>query len=181
MPSIAEQLVETSRRVADMVVDYIGSNQERFDEAMDLAYKDEKTISMRAIWVVGIAVEKHPQLIQPHIKKLVKILPEIKIDAVKRIALKMLGTTPYPIDEMLFGELADIAFNFAGDPNQTIATRAFSIDILMQVSQKYPEINPELIAVLETVLPDGSNGLKNKCAKALKKLKKTALHIHKPL
>ena len=102
MPSIAEQLVETSRRAADMVVDYIGNNQERFDEAMDLAYKDEKTISMRAIWVVGIVVEKHPQLIQPHIKKLVKILPEIKTDAVKRIALKMLSTTPNAMQRVNF-------------------------------------------------------------------------------
>jgi hypothetical protein len=171
MASIEEQLVVTSKQVAEIVVANIGKNQDLFDETMELVYRDESPISMRAAWVANFVVEKHSFLVKPHIEKLAKILPQAKVDGVKRLALKMLMDSIYELPEDIFGELADTCFTFAEDPNQAIAVRAFSLDILLKVLETYPEIKPELIAVMESMMPDGSRGLKNKCYKTIKKLK----------
>ena len=171
MPSFEEQLVESSRVLTDIIVADIGNNQLLFDKVMDLMYRDEYPLSMRAAWVAYLAYEKHPELAKPHIKKLAIILPNTKVDGVKRSALKMLYDTMHELSEEDFGAFADLAFSWAEDSKQAIAVRAFSIDILLKVVETYPEITPEFTAILEGIIPDGSKGLKNKCGKLVKSLK----------
>lgn len=171
MASIEEQLVETSRKVTDIVTANIGDSQELFDETMELVYRDEPPISMRASWVVFFVCEKYPWLARPHIVKLLKFIPNASVDGTKRTALKLLADAMFELSEEHFGELADICFTFAEDPKEAIAIRAFSLDVLLNVRKKYPEITPELIAIMESIMPDGSRGLKNKCLKAIRKLR----------
>lgn len=171
MAGIEEQLVITSKKVAEIVVKNIGSSQELFDETMELVYRDEHPVSMRAAWVAHFVVEKHPDIVKPHITRLAAILKPAKVDGVKRLALKMLMDSIYDLPEDTFGELADTCFDFAADPKQAIAVRAFALEVLFKVLKKYPEIKPELIAVMESMIPDGSKGLKNKCRRSIAKLK----------
>ncbi len=172
MVTLETQLVESSRALTDLIVNDVYAHQERFDEIMELVYRDAYPVSMRAAWVAFLAFEKNPQLINPHLQKINHRLPLFKVDGVKRSALKILYEQMHLLDEEDFGLLADTAFTWAQSPKQAIAVRAFSIDILVKTAERYPEIIPELQALLETILPDGSAGLKNKCQKLLKKLKR---------
>jgi hypothetical protein len=170
MPSLEEQLIESSRELIDIIVGDIGNDQAKFDKIMALVYKDEKQVSMRAAWVAFLAYERHPKLVRKHKTRLFKALQTTKVDGVKRAVLKILYDLMDELPEDEFGKLADLAFSWAGDPGQAIAVRAFSIDILLKVTKSYPDISPELIAVLQGIIPDGSRGLKNKCKKLLKEL-----------
>ncbi len=85
--------------------------------------------------------------------------------------MKILNNHTKELTEEEFGILADLAFTWAEDPKQAIAVKAFSIDILINVIKTYPEAINEVIAIIESILPDASSGLKNKCKKTLKKLK----------
>jgi hypothetical protein len=172
MPTLEEQLVESSRALTDLIVADIGSNQYQFDRIMELMYRDEYPLSMRAAWVAFLVGDKHPEVVKPHVKKLVTMLHAVKVEGVKRSALKMLEPNTHLLSEDEFGMLADLAFSWAEDPKQPIAVRAFSIDILLRVIKVYPDITNELIAILEGIMPDGSKGLKNKCSKLLKQLRK---------
>lgn len=175
MSSLETQLIESSRVLTDIIVSNIGSNQEQFDELMELMYLDKYPISMRAAWAAYLVSEKAPQLVSPHLEKLINALPTAKVDGLKRSALKMLCNAAYDLSEESIGKLADIAFTFAEDANQAIAIRAFSIDIIMKVVKVYPDITNELIAILESIMPDGSKGLKNKCGKLLIKLREKGI------
>lgn len=172
MSNIEEKLVESSRQLTDLMVRDMGDNKQRFDEMMELAYRDEYPLSMRAAWVIFLVSEKHPHLALPHLNKLIKVLPNTKVDGVKRSALKILANNIKRLSEDAFGELADIAFTWAEDPKQAIAVKAFSIDILVEVAKRYPETKSEILAILEGIMPDGSKGLKNKCYKLIKKYRK---------
>lgn len=170
MITLENQLVESSRALTDLIVNNIYPHQERFDEIMELVYRDAYPVSMRAAWVAFLAFEKNPDLVISHLSIINEKLPYFKVDGVKRSALKILHNQMHLLDEDEFGLLADTAFEWAQSPRQPIAVRAFSIDILVRTSERYPEIIPELKALLETILPDGSAGLKNKCQKLLKKI-----------
>ncbi|MBN2485546.1 MAG: hypothetical protein JXB34_06205 [Bacteroidales bacterium] len=170
MGAIEEQLIDSSRVIADIVVTNIGKSQELFDQALALMLADKYPLSMRAARVVQLSAEKYPEMLRPHIQTLINTLLKSKIDGVKRCTLKVLLETKVFIDEEQLGELADICFRFASEPGEAIAIRAFSIDILFKVVKKYPEIKPELKAILESVTIDASAGLKNKCTKLLKVL-----------
>jgi hypothetical protein len=170
MSIIEHQLVDSSRIIADMAVAHIGNDQPLFDDAIELLLRDIYPLSMRSARVVQLVVQKHPNLLRPHVQTLISAISKSKVDGVKRCALKILSETPVFITEDEFGELADICFSFAEDEKNAIAIRAFAIDILLKVAKKYPEVMPELRAILESITPHGSAGLKNKCNKILKKL-----------
>jgi len=154
--------------IADVIVAEIGSDKEKFDEMLMLALKDEYPLSMRASRVVVLSTFKYNSLINSHIPVLIKTLPNSKTDCVKRSILKIFAELPLHLDDESIGKLTDICFNLLNDRNQSIATRAFAIGVLIKVIKKFPDIRFELKAVLESVMQDGSVGLKSKCRKTLK-------------
>ncbi|MBN1182074.1 MAG: hypothetical protein JXB49_07290 [Bacteroidales bacterium] len=172
MNPIENQLVDSSRMVADIVVANIGANPELFDEAVALMMKDEYPLSMRASRVVYLVGEKHVNLLRKYIPLFIQELPKIKIDGVKRCLLGIFAYMPVFLSEDQLGELADISFTWLEDMKQPIAVRAISIDILLKVLKIYPELKPELVALLEASIPEASAGLKNKCRRTLQRLNK---------
>lgn len=170
MSQIEEQLVDSSRMVADIVVAYIGGSQDKFDEVITIMQKDEYPNAMRASRVAYLVFEKHQSLIRKHIPALIKMLSSSKVDGTIRSVLKILAETTIHISDDNLGELTELAFNFVENPRQPIAIRACGIDVLIKITRYYPEIKPELIAVLEDILPESSVGLKGKCKKVLKKM-----------
>ncbi len=172
MAGIEDQLIDSSRIIIDIVVANIGNDQKLFDEAVSVMIKDKHPVSMRAARVVYFVSHKHPEMIKPHFENLLPIISNTKIDGVKRCILAILFETPIYISEDQLGELTDICFGYVGDEKEPIAVRAQSIDILLKIASKYPEIIPELKAILENIMPETSSGLKNKCKKTIETLNK---------
>ena len=65
---------EHSKKQCDKIVQYIGSNKERFAELMDLFFNSEYRIVQRAAWPMSYCVRNHPQLIAPYFKPLINNL-----------------------------------------------------------------------------------------------------------
>ena len=57
-----------------MIVRDIGSSAKRFGELMDLIFANEDTVSARAAWALGHAAEAHPQLVRPHLTRMLENL-----------------------------------------------------------------------------------------------------------
>lgn len=159
MNPIENQLVDSSRFIADAVVSNIGNNQELFDEAVALLLRDEYPISMRAARIVQLSAQKYPLLLEPHFLKFIEIIPRAKVDGVRRSLLAFFVETHLPEDEDQLGLLTDICFSFASDHNEAIAVRAYAVDILLKVIVRYPELKHELVEVLEKSIPLASPGL----------------------
>jgi hypothetical protein len=164
-------LVDSSRKLVDIMVAEIGNNQEKFDEMVMLALSDVYPVSMRAARIMTVSTFKHKHLLKPHLEAIIKMLPGAKVDGLKRSVLKILAEIPFELDEESIGLLTDTTFNYLVDPKEAIAVRAFSIGILLNISRRYPEIKPELKAILESILPGSSVGLKSKCRKTLRLIK----------
>lgn len=85
-------LAEHSKAQADKVIQWIGSNQQRFDQLFTLFTSDEYKIVQRAAWPLSYAVEAHPVLIQKHFAKLLRYLKQPGLhDAVKRNSVRLPG------------------------------------------------------------------------------------------
>lgn len=171
MPSLEELLSEANREVIEILVTETGKNSHRFEELVILMEEERSPVSWRASWVAYHAYAKFPWLAKPYLQRFLKLLLITKIDGTKRSLLKILYDFSNDLSEDEFGQLADLAFTWAEDPKQAIAVKAFSIDILLKVIDVYPEAKPEVIGILESIIPDGSRGLKNKCLKTLKQIK----------
>lgn len=172
------QLLEVhNRQNADLIVQWIGASQERFDELMNLLLYGDFKISQRASWPFSISAIKRPVLIKDHFSKIIENVKRTDIHkGVRRNTLSIFvyGTIPKEFE----GEIMDLCFNFLLDPNETAAIKSSSLGIVEKISKKYPEILPELAIILEDQLPYGATSFKTK-AKGILKRHSSIVDIYK--
>ena len=161
-------LQEHSKKQTQVIANYIGSDKIRFKELMGLFLKDTRIITQRAGWVISECCDKYPYLIQPHLEPFILNLQKEGIhDAVKRNTVRILDNQIIP--ENLCGPLADSCFRFL-EGNEPIAIKAFSMTIIANMLNRYPELANELKVILEDQLPYASPGFRGRAMKVLKQI-----------
>lgn len=169
--NIREALLEEhSKQQTIKIVNYIGSDSDRFAELLKLFLGNEYRVTQRASWAVSYCAEEHPQLVKPYLSKLVKNLEKPGLhDAVKRNTLKMLETIAVP--RSLQGQVADLCFKFLLS-QEPVAMKAYSMTILLNICKEEPDLKNELRLIIEDTMMLGSAGLKARGKRVLKELEK---------
>lgn len=165
-----EILKENSRDQTLAITKWVGDKPDRVAALVDLFLHDEYRVVQRAAWVLSYVAEKHPGLVQPHLEKMVNRMGDAGIPAaVKRNVVRVLQFMPIP--ENLQGPVMDYCFRFLEDPKETIAVRAFSMTVLANLAQQYPEIKNEIILLIEDQLREGASpGIRSRGKKTLAQL-----------
>ena len=163
------QLLEAhNRQNADLIVQWIGTRKERFDELLKLVLFGDFKISQRASWPLSISAIKKPSFIKEHFAEIIENLKRTDIhNGVRRNTLSIFVYGAIP--DMFEAQIMDLCFNFLLDPNETAAIKSASLGILEKLTKKYPEILPELTIILEDQLSYGATSFKTKAARILKK------------
>lgn len=172
--NLREQILEeNSKRNWQLVANYIGDDQQRLTEFMELYFTDVYRVVQRASQIVNILCDRNPEMMHPYLIRMVRALRSDPIDAVKRNVMRTFQFLPIP--EEVEGNLFDFALNYLGSSNEPIAVRAFSMTTARRICEKYPELANELIPAIEILVKENiSAGLNNRSKKELKKLAKVA-------
>ena len=170
MNILQEVLKEHSKAMCNRVVNYVGGDPDHFEDLVSTFLKGPYRVTQRAGWPLSYCVEAHPELIKPHLKRLIQNLetPGIHV-SVKRNTIRFLQFIPIPVK--LQGTVAAICFDFLSDPKETIAVKVFSMTVLANIAREQPDIRKELKIIIEDQLPFGSAGFVNRANKVLKELK----------
>ena len=129
---------------------------EMFIDLLNLALEDRSKISSRAMRVVCETSLKNPELIRPWLPAIIENLQNVKTGGVKMNMLKIFTFQPYPLEEEDQGKLVDLCFTYISSGHEKPAVKAYSLEILFQASQKEPGLIPELIARINSKLPEES-------------------------
>jgi hypothetical protein len=141
-------LKEHSKNQCNKIVRYIGDNNERFAQLMKAFFEGNYRVTQRAAWPMSYCVRNHPQLIRPYFKKLLDNLQKKDLhDAVARNTVRLLQDVEIP--EKYHGKLMGICFDFIQSNEIAVAIKAFSLTILQNLSEQYPDIIPELKLIIE--------------------------------
>jgi hypothetical protein len=141
-------IAEHSKKQCNKIVNWIGKDKNRFDELMHLFFKGEYRITQRAAWPMSYCAMKHPHWVGSYYKALLdKLETEESHDAVKRNIVRVLQNLIIP--EKFQGRLMSICFDFIQSNDTAAAIKAFSLTILGNLSQQYPEIIPELKLIVQ--------------------------------
>jgi hypothetical protein len=139
---------EHSKKQTDRIVNYIGDDQKRFAELINLFFKGEYRITQRAAWPLSYCVRRHPELIRPYFKPLLDNLARKDIHiAVIRNTVRLLQDVNIP--KRYHGRVMSTCFEFIQSPETPIAVKAFSLTILSHLAIDYPEIRGELKLIIE--------------------------------
>ena len=162
-------LAEHSKANCNRIVNWIGTNQQRFDELFRLFLVDEYRVVQRAAWPLSNAVMAHPLFIQKHFGKLIRKLEKPGIhDSVKRNSIRLLQYVSIP--EKFHGKIMNRCFEYISSPHEAVAIKAFSLTVLQNLSRQYPEIRQELKTIIEDRWDFESAAFRSRAKKILKEL-----------
>lgn len=161
-----------SKKQTGEIVNFIGSDQKKFNELFSLFMRAEDKIVQRAAWPVSYAVIANPFFINKHYKSLFKKLNDpTQHEAVARNIMKMISEIDdYP--KKYHGMLIHHCLRFVEGPKTKISVQAYSLRALANLCKWYPEIIPEVKLVLNERLPTATPSYATSARNFLKAIKK---------
>lgn len=147
------------------------SNPVLFRKLIDFTEDKDPRIVFRSSWALTKVCDSDPSLFNAYLPVIVRKLLASNNESAKRSFLKILtltGTTS--LNETDRGLLTELCFSLLRTKESAIAVKAYSMDVLYEISHDYPDIIHELAAALSMVPDDGSAGIKSKSRSLLKKL-----------
>ena len=139
---------EHSIRTTNAIVEYIGSDAARFTELVEIFLGDEYRSTQRAAWPLGYCVQLHPEIVKPHLTKLVDQLERDDVhDAVIRNVTRLLQYVEIP--ENLQGKVLDICFRMVDDPSVPVAARVYAMTTAARIAHDQPDLIRELRLIVE--------------------------------
>lgn len=141
-----------SKLLSERIARFIGKDAERFGVLMDILRNGTPELRQRAAWCMGLSCAEHPQLATPWLSDMLDLLDRPVHDAVHRNIIRTLQVCELP--EELHGRITEAMFTWIADASRPIAPRAFAITVALRLVKQYPELGPELRAILELVLRD---------------------------
>jgi len=169
----AEQLmVEHSKANADRVLEHVLVAESRVEALMEVFLGEEYRVVQRAAMVVGNLGRAQPGWLKPWHSRMVKAANQPKHDAVLRNVMRYFSE----LDIALIaaeneGHLVELAFRLTADPNAAVAIRVFSMQVVANYVEKYPEFKDELVGIIELTIAEGTTpGFRSRGKKILRKL-----------
>ena len=165
----AEILKEHSKQQSQNIARWVGNDEKRFAQLIDLFLNDEYLVVQRASWIVNLVNDTYPGVVLPYLSEIVNRMAEPGVHvAVRRNVVRMLQYIEIP--EGLQGQVMNACFEMLADPKETIGVRCFSMTVLDNLSRTYPEMRQELTAIIEGQLEqEASAGFKARARKILKR------------
>jgi len=140
-------LREHSKANCTVIVNWVGTNQQRFDELFRLFLHDEYRVVQRAAWPISKLVRLYPTLIKKHLSKLLRYVKQPGLHpSVKRNTVRLLQDISIP--GKYHGDIMTMCFDYILSPDEKPAVKAFSLTILENLSKIYPDIKQELKTVI---------------------------------
>ena len=162
---------EHSKMQMMRVVDYIGSDSERFEALMQLFFADDWILNQRASWPMPIIIKNTPLFIYPYLERLIKNLENPSHNAVVRNTVKLFQDIEIP--EKFQGQVVNLCMALLADPKEPVANRVFSMTVIYNISKKWPELQNELRILIESQMESESPGFKSRGGKIIKEIDKT--------
>ena len=157
---------EHSKRQTMAIVEFIGEDSKRFDELMKVFFAGEYRLTQRAAWPMNYCAERHSNLIQPYLPKLLDCLErEDMHDAIRRNVLRLLQYVDIP--KRLAGRIYDHSLGFLDDPDQPIAVRVFAMSVAARIANSEPGLMNELRLIIRKHLPHSTAAFRARAKQVL--------------
>lgn len=158
-----------SKLLRNDIIEYVGHSKARMKALMHFFFHKNMQYNQRSSWAVGEIGVADFKMVEPYLDSMIKAMSEHKHDAIVRNVLRIFENMDIP--EQIEGPLCDKCFEYLENPHYAIAIRAFSLSVLHRIVKKHPDLQPELIALIEEHLPHGTAAFKVRSRRILSDLR----------
>ena len=166
--NIEQALIDEHSKIQTLrIIEYIGSNQKRFDQLMHVFLNSDYRLCQRAAWTLTHFPEVSFKLFAKHHKALIGMLERTDVhDAIYRNIFRLYVDLAIPEDYE--GQLYDRALKFATQLKYPVAIRANAIHVAGNIASKYKDLQTEVILILEELELENSAAMKGRCKRVRK-------------
>jgi 8-oxo-dGTP diphosphatase len=166
-----------SMQEADWVANSAIENPAIFNKLLEYSYSKDSKLAFRASWTLSKACDLFPELIYPHLPKIVESIPKFDNESVQRSFLRIISLREISdLTSRHHGILADHCFEMLKSGFSAIAIKAYSMEILYKLAVIYPELGNELASNIGVLMEDGSAGIIARGKQVLKKISEIPLN-----
>jgi hypothetical protein len=156
-----------SKATTKIIVYEVSRSSIKMEELMACFTEGPVQITQRAAWPISFIAQKHPKLLDKYYDLFIELLnTPNKHDSINRNILRAFQFVNIP--EKHEGTILDVSFKLLNSSDEPIAIKVFSMTVIYNLSKKHPDIIPELRAIIEAIMENGSSGIKARGRKILK-------------
>lgn len=138
---------------------------------IEIAFYDGNQKSWRAAYLVDKINDKNPELLRPFLNEMIGQLKVEKNESKKRHFLKLISMNDLPNEQQ--GFMLDFSTKTFSSAKEPLAVRVHAMQILFNISEKEPELKPEILALIEYEMENRpSAGIVSRGSKLADKLRK---------
>ena len=142
-----------------------------FHELLEYSFSDDKRLAFRSSWILTKVCDNYPELLKPHLTRITEVIDNVDNESTERSFLKILSQSDLQkLSNRHHGILADHCFRALRSGFSAIAIKAYSMEILYNLTLLYPELANELSATINMLQEDGSAGIVSKGRTILRRL-----------
>ncbi len=157
---------EYSKNQTLKIVEYIGDDELKFAELVEIFLEGEYRLTQRSVWSFSYCVENNPHFVKPYLENFVNHLTRNDAhDSVKRNIVRMLQFIEIPED--LLDKVYSPCLDIIDNPKEPIATRAFAITVAEKIAKAEPELIKELQLVFNQHFKHSSPVFQSRAKKVL--------------
>jgi len=160
-----------SLKEAEWIATSAIENKAILKKLLEYSFSSDKKLAFHASWTLTKVCDKYPEIIYPYLSLIIERLDHMSNESAHRSLLRIITLTDInKISNKYHGLLAEHCFNALRSAFSAIAIKAYSMEILYNLSLKYPELINELSATIVMLQGEGSAGIKARGYIILKKL-----------
>jgi 8-oxo-dGTP diphosphatase len=181
VPEMPEQSVDAdlqaivnnmmSMKEAEWVATSAIDNPAIFHKLYNYSFSPDKHLAFRASWTLTKVCDKFPELIQQYLPEVIETLDKLGNESALRSFLRILSQSDMNLfDSRHHGLLADFCFDILKSAASAIAVKAYSMEILYNLTVIYIELANELSTSIRLLMEDGSAGITSRGNTILRKI-----------
>ena len=160
-----------SMREVNWVAASAGENPAIFNKLLEFSFSENKKLAFHSSWTLTKVCDKYPQLIVPHLGLIIESLVRLDNESTERSFLRIISLTAMEnVSPKHHGILADHCFRALNSQFSDIAIKAYSMEILYNLTLLYPEFANELALSIGMLQVGGSAGILSRGRAIIRKL-----------
>lgn len=122
---------------------------------MEIALYSHNKKSWRAAYLIDQINDNNPKLLNPFLNKIIEQVKIEKSHSKRRHFLKLIGQNELPPEQQ--GFMLDFCIKTFTSDTEDLAVRVHAMQILYNISEKEPELKPEILALIEYEMENHSS------------------------
>jgi hypothetical protein len=161
---------KASRANSFQVVSLVANNPKHYKELIEIIQENRIPISEKAAWSMNHCFEDRVGFFEDYYPELTQIVADASYsDSIKRNIVRIFQFKQIP--KKFHASVINSCFDLVLKKETAVALKAFSLQVLENMTIIYPELINELKASINDLLPTATPGLKNRGQHILNRLR----------